>query len=77
MLQVDTSKDKVQGQRWDYCWQRNTLQVPGHKFWLQTTGHFAAFRCNPSVLCRSVYITLVYFQFIAEFFVSFKDAVPG
>jgi len=35
MLQVDTSKDKVQGQRWDFCWQRNTLQVLEHKFWHQ------------------------------------------
>jgi len=30
MLQVDTSKEKVPGQRWDFCWQRNTLQVPEH-----------------------------------------------
>lgn len=65
MLQVDTSKDKVQGQRWDYCWQRNTLQVPEHKFWHQNIAlHCTALRC---VLCRFVYIALVSFSLLQTF----------
>lgn len=67
MLQVDTSKDKVQGQRWDFCWQRNSLQVPEQKFWHQTNGDFAAFLCNHSVLYRFVYIALVSFSLLQSF----------
>jgi len=56
-LQVDTSKDKMPGQRWDFCWPRNTLQVPKtlhcvvfclHRSWLFTAHIFFSF--NDAVL---------------------------
>jgi hypothetical protein len=67
MLQVDTSKDKVQGQRWDFCWQRNNLQVPEHCVALHCGAVCSLWVCLGRCFSLS--------HFTAHFLYSLHDAV--